>query len=798
MYHHREHLQASCSEHDYRTIRSFVHNLNRTYYNSLNNNKNSKLQTLRDERSNSIHELNHANGKNSKLVVTIPPDLELTDDQRSVLSKGLKFVPVQPKVDEFQTLLDTEKFYRRMRLKAHFHEEDSDDTNSIDNTDDEFTSLKERKSTWTPREGEFSTLDLYIEKCRHDISQLNLKQHVNHTNLTASEKSALQSLRSNSDLVIKPADKGGATVVWRKYLYLREANRQLSDTNSYHPLPEDPTSDQQSLISDTIHDLIKEKELPPIATNLLQDDPRSARLYLLPKIHKPNNPGRPVVSNSNCPTEIISRYLDNILAPIVQTLPTYIKDTTHALNIFNQYHFTGQQRHIFSMDVKALYTSIPINDGLIALRHFLDIHNSSSCSTTTLLRLAELVLNTATFEFNEKYYSQISGIAMGSPMGGSFACLFIGYLEEQIFNSFTGTKPDLFKRYIDDCVGACSCSIEELQDFINFVCNFHPAIQFTHETSATHLPFLDIKVSIVDDHLSTSVFYKDTDSHSFLTYNSSHPPACKNNIPYSQILRLRRLCQEDDDFNTKATDMTSFFHDRGYPTAVTSAAIRKASDVTRTETLEPSNPPSSDRVPLVITYHPINAKVAKIIQKNSTILQADQKTNAIFTSKPLCAYRKDQSLRDQLVRSSNHEQQLPASTTPCHRSRCNTCAHVFSTDTITGPKGTITIKGSHTCTTTNVVYCIKCSRCNLLYIGETKRRLADRFTEHLRSIRLHQPGLPIANHFQNHRKEDISVTIVSKCSGNDQERKLVEQRIIYKLGTLNPNGLNVSFNAFKT
>ena len=95
------------------------------------------------------------------------------------------------------------------------------------------------------------------------------------------------------------------------------------------------------------------------------------------------------------------------------------------------------------MDVKSLYTSIPIKDGLVALRHFLDINNGSSCSTTTLLRLAELVLNTATFEFNGKYYSQVSGIAMGSPLGGSFACLFISYLEDQIFKSFTGTKPKI-------------------------------------------------------------------------------------------------------------------------------------------------------------------------------------------------------------------------------------------------------------------------------------------------------------------------------------------------------------------
>eukprot|EP00061_Rhincodon_typus_P000479 g11839.t1 len=49
------------------------------------------------------------------------------------------------------------------------------------------------------------------------------------------------SIRSNSNFVIKPADKGGAVVVWHTDLYLVEAERQLSDTSSYLPLDHDPT-----------------------------------------------------------------------------------------------------------------------------------------------------------------------------------------------------------------------------------------------------------------------------------------------------------------------------------------------------------------------------------------------------------------------------------------------------------------------------------------------------------------------------------------------------------------------------
>ena len=52
--------------------------------------------------------------------------------------------------------------------------------------------------------------------------------------------------------------------------------------------------------------------------------------------------------------------------------------------------------------------------------------------------------------------------------------------------------------------------------------------------------------------------------------------------------------------------------------------------------------------------------------------------------------------------------------------------HCFSHSHITGPKSSLKITDHFDCITSNVVYCIKCSRCNLLYIGETDRRLGDR------------------------------------------------------------------------
>ena len=117
--------------------------------------------------------------------------------------------------------------------------------------------------------------------------------------------------------------------------------------------------------------LIVKQELSATATNLIITTPRTSCIYFLPKIHKPNNPGRPIVSACSCPTELISSYLDKIMAPIVKSLPSYIKDSEHALEIFRDFNFLGQDKLIFTMDISSLYTVIPNSEGLVALKYFL-------------------------------------------------------------------------------------------------------------------------------------------------------------------------------------------------------------------------------------------------------------------------------------------------------------------------------------------------------------------------------------------------------------------------------------------
>eukprot|EP00061_Rhincodon_typus_P018562 g47779.t1 len=131
------------------------------------------------------------------------------------------------------------------------------------------------------------------------------------------------------------------------------------------------------------------------------------------------------------------------------------------------------------------------------------------------------VLTLNNFSISSSHFLQTKGVAAtGIYRGPSYACLFTGYVEQFLFCCYTGTIPHLFLCYIDDCIITALCSLEELEQFINFTNTFHPNLKFTWTISDTSLSFLDVSIVISGNHLETDIYFKPTDSHSYLDYTS--------------------------------------------------------------------------------------------------------------------------------------------------------------------------------------------------------------------------------------------------------------------------------------
>ena len=144
-----------------------------------------------------------------------------------------------------------------------------------------------------------------VVKLRADFAQVaNTK---NHPNLTTSERQSICKLSQNLDIVIKPADKGSATVIMDRQDYINEAERQLGNPDHYKKLhnpiwPENRRNFNEIILSLEDQNFLSTKQGDYL---LAGQDSKNRLFYILPKIHKPQEkwpqrsmpPGRPIISD---------------------------------------------------------------------------------------------------------------------------------------------------------------------------------------------------------------------------------------------------------------------------------------------------------------------------------------------------------------------------------------------------------------------------------------------------------------------------------------------------------------------
>ena len=151
----------------------------------------------------------------------------LTKPQTKLLSKGLKFVPTPPPT-KYTTLYNSYQNFKK-RLYTQYHFRDSTSQPHPFKT----------KSNWIPPTPPNNNLLNYTAHILQDLKShfYSSNKHPLHKNLNTNEQKALTELEHLTDSIIKPADKGGAIVIWPKKDYLLEAQT----TRQHQFLHKNPT-----------------------------------------------------------------------------------------------------------------------------------------------------------------------------------------------------------------------------------------------------------------------------------------------------------------------------------------------------------------------------------------------------------------------------------------------------------------------------------------------------------------------------------------------------------------------------
>ena len=594
---------------------------------------------------------------------------------------------------------------------------------------------------------------------------------------------------SDSDIIIKPADKGGATVVLNRDDYVQEAVRQLSNEVYYQRLDADPTHHFVKELQDVVDSCSPATRSK--LRHMIPANPKPGVFYIVPKIHKENNPGRPIVSGLGTLTEKLSGFVSELLSPVASNVNSFIQDTTHFLNILENFNSDHQFSNdlLVTMDVHSLYTNIPHEDGIEAsVNAYNQFYNEGDriISGQDLAKIMRYTLTHNYFVFDNVFYLQVMGTAMGTRMAPPYAILFLAQLENNFLANYRD-KPTVFYRYIDDIFMIWSYGLDRLNDFHREFDNAHTTIKFDCLSSKVSINFLDTTVSFDGNRLKCTLFRKPTDRNTLLRYDSFHPSHIKRSIVYSQALRIIRICSKPVDAIRELDDLCGRLLNRGYSIDIINNGINKARQLSRDALLRyQTRDKSNDFVPFITTYHPLNFQIRKILKNLYPILQDPTLIN-VFPKSPSLVFRQPPSCRSSLVSSLFHSQvNNELGTFPCGKPRCLTCKHISSNTEFFYNGIRLHISDTYNCGSTGVVYLIYCSSCpDAWYFGETSTALRTRLNGHRQTITNHNIGVPVGEHFNHpgHSLDDLRVLVVAGSLPDIHLRKKREVSFILKFQT---------------
>ena len=198
---------------------------------------------------------------------------------------------------------------------------------------------------------------------------------------------------------------------------------------------------------------------------------------------------------------------------------------------------------LVSFDIVNMFPSIDNKKGIDAVRSALISRELLEPSTECIIEGLEICLFNNNSTFAGDHLLQINRTATGDPNSFSYADLAVYPIDQEVFRAIQSTYQELmyFGSYRDDYLGLWHGSIEKLYQFFEFLNSLNPDLKFTMEIGNDTICFLDLKISIVQNQLFTTVYSKPTDSHMYLHDTSCHSKQSIVGIQKGVALRLRRI-----------------------------------------------------------------------------------------------------------------------------------------------------------------------------------------------------------------------------------------------------------------
>ena len=494
-------------------------------------------------------------------------------------------------------------------------------------------------------------------------------------------------LKRNKNIHVTKSDKSNSFVILDKQQYVNKMYDLLSDDTTYTLLNQNPLNKVNSDFNRNLRRIFSNSEHKELINKFQCRMSTLPYMYGLVKTHKENFPMRPIISTVGSASYKLSKYLVNILSPIVGTISnSHIKNNVDLIEKLNcnipNYNFK-----LISFDVKSLFTKVPIDD----LLNYLETELNNRIETLPLsphciIELIKLCVIDSKFTFNGKFYQQKFGLSMGNPLSPVLSNIYMEFFEVNLLSTIKDVNV-IWYRYIDDVL--CLWPINDnLNNFFNNLNNLVESIKFTFEIEINNiLPFLDVLIHRVEcSGFKFSVYRKPTSNNSFIHFYSGHNDIVKRSVFISMFLRALRVCSPEY-FNKEIKTIYEIGNNLKYSECFLDICFSKARKSFYNIN---NNIPRKFENVLVLPYNENLVKIKSLLKCLNI--------NLIFSFGNV--------IKNILIKNS------PNSTQPC-------------------------------------IYKIPCNNCDSFYIGQTSKTLDLRIKQHKYNVRTAQTSSGIFCHHLN-------------------------------------------------
>ena len=569
---------------------------------------------------------------------------DLNVDELDLLNKGIKFVPSKQILYPKQIETSLKRFIRSLKLIDVFK-----DTNR--NPD-----LFRIPSTWEPDTALLSTNTINLITIIHNkfyeiMNKFKLnKPFVTYKTLNKrniKSNNIILNIQNNKSITIRKADKGSSFVIMNTKEYTSEAYRQLNDAKFYKKLTEPLHPKNATVLNEIIKNAFKRHLINYKTANFLMNNGtyNTRKFYILPKIHKEINkwtnpfcpPGRPIISDVKTESSNAAHFIDFYINKHAQKLPSYVKDSFDFVSKLK--NITIEKNDLFiTGDVNSLYTNMNLNRTVAVIKKLFKNTYDPGRPDELIIKLLDFTLKNNDFEFNNEYFLQTCGCAMGKKYSPGLANLYLESLDRFILNY--QNKPKTYLRYLDDIFiiwnDNQSCNIKNFNKEIN---NLIPDIKIELKTNESSIDFLDVTIiKEPDGSIGTKVFFKETNNRLLLNPNSCHPKHTFSGIVKSQFSRYHRLSSKPEYFLKTCNELINNQMKLGYSRSKMRSILKEFHE-NKTIKVKEQQPNKTSLLPFIIPY----SKTTEIAVREVRKLISE---NEFFKNyKIMAAFTKDSNLQ---------------------------------------------------------------------------------------------------------------------------------------------------------